>query len=597
MTDSAKTKNGRTAYDSLTRSQLIALLKKRDAERKLGLVWERDAIDTDNAIDDNFVVADLIKDQCERPAPWENLVIEGDNYDALRWLRMTHRGKIKCIYIDPPYNTGNKDWVYNDNYVDPNHRYRHSQWLEFLYRRLTLARDLLTTDGVILISINDDNRAKLELMADQALPGMRLGSFVWRTRKGGYDGGNFSKDHDFVLVYSHKTFEFAGSEKQRDDYSNPDNDPRGDWADDPLQQPKNFRERKNGVYFIYNPETDTYYPPNPNRVWSVGQRGSKGLSGPAIEDLQDENLIIFSKPEKFIKYESLQELRFAIKNKTAHKFAHPDLPNLSDWVGKKIGLGSVRIKKFAKDKIGEVNPVSSILDGLQTEHSLSIKVGQTKEGTREVQRIFDDQRFQYPKPVSLIRELIRQSTLRDDTVLDFFAGSSTTAQAVMELNAEDEGQRKFIMVSSTEATSEERDKNICRDVTAERIRRLNANTDKYEDLFAGFAYLRCREIQPLLIDDEVTPEVAWNILEAHHGLPLTAWDEGAPFALHESDGTALVLIDHWREDVQIRLSKLMNNESSLFIYAFEPGQVTGLKTDAVTEIKNVRETLRRLFAA
>jgi adenine-specific DNA-methyltransferase len=133
-----------SAYDTLSRGQLIALLKKRDAERRLGLVWERDEIDADKAIDRNFVVAELITDLCERPAPWENLVIEGDNYDALRWLRMTHRGQIKCIYIDPPYNTGNKDWVYNDDYVDANHRFRNSQWLEFLSSGSLIRRAMIT---------------------------------------------------------------------------------------------------------------------------------------------------------------------------------------------------------------------------------------------------------------------------------------------------------------------------------------------------------------------------------------------------------------------------------------------------------------------
>ena len=116
------------------------------------------------------------------------MVIEEGNFDALRWLRMTHAGRVKCINIDPPYNTGNKDWVYNDDYVDRGDRYRQSTWLEFVFRRLTLARDLLAEDGVLLVSINDDQRAKLELLLDEALPGMRVGSFVWRTRKGGNEG-------------------------------------------------------------------------------------------------------------------------------------------------------------------------------------------------------------------------------------------------------------------------------------------------------------------------------------------------------------------------------------------------------------------------
>lgn len=150
-------------YDDLPREQLIELLKKRDRTKKLGLVWERDEIEADNAVDANFVAATIIPDLSDKPAPWRNMVIEGDNYDALRWLRMTMAGQIKCIYIDPPYNTGSKDWVYNDHYANPEDAFFHSTWLEFLFRRLTLARDLLAEDGVILVSINDDQRAILEL--------------------------------------------------------------------------------------------------------------------------------------------------------------------------------------------------------------------------------------------------------------------------------------------------------------------------------------------------------------------------------------------------------------------------------------------------
>ena len=382
-------------YDDLDRKRLIELLEKRDREKKLGLVWERDEIEADKAVDENFIAATLIETLSDKPAPWRNLIIEGDNFDALRWLRMTHAGKVKCIYVDPPYNTGNKDWVYNDSYMSKEDRYRFSTWLEFLFRRFTLARDLLTEDGVILVSINDENRALMELMLDEALPGMRLGSFVWRTRKGGYDSGNYSKDHDFVLVFRKPTFEFAGSAKLRDDYSNPDGDPRGEWTDDPLQQPKTFKQRKGGVYLIEDPETGVFYPPNPSRVWSVGRRGDKGLTGPPIEQLVDEKLIVFKRKGQFVRYDSSDQLLEAISNKTAHKFARQDLPNLGDWIGKKIGLGSVRIKKFSNKKSTDPNPLSSLLDGAKLEHAYSEEVGKTQDGTRVINTLFGDLVFDY----------------------------------------------------------------------------------------------------------------------------------------------------------------------------------------------------------
>jgi adenine-specific DNA-methyltransferase len=173
----------------------------------LGLYWERNQIEHDKA-ENNDSVFFRLADETGKPlsvgdAPYRNLIIEGDNFDALRCLRATHTNKIRVIYIDPPYNTGNKDWVYNDRYVNKDDRYKASMWLEFLYRRLLLARDLLASDGVILVSINDENRAKLELLLDKVFQGMRLGSFAWRTKDTGNDsGGNFSAVHEHILIYA-----------------------------------------------------------------------------------------------------------------------------------------------------------------------------------------------------------------------------------------------------------------------------------------------------------------------------------------------------------------------------------------------------------
>lgn len=216
----------RGRYDGLSSAELVNLLERRDRERKFGLVWERNEIKADRGIEGEFVAATPVPELHERAAPWRNLVIEGENYDALRWLRMCWTGRVKCIYVDPPYNTGNKDWVYNDRYFDKDDRWRHSTWLEFLYRRFALARDLLTDDGVILVSINDENRAKLELLLDDVLPGMRKGSFVWRTRVGGNEGGDayLSDNHEHILAYGNSDFRFGNTNKTFELYSNPNND-------------------------------------------------------------------------------------------------------------------------------------------------------------------------------------------------------------------------------------------------------------------------------------------------------------------------------------------------------------------------------------
>jgi hypothetical protein len=218
----------------LNAQQLRRLLVEHLTQQKVGLYWESSAIARDAALNADVVLPRLRPDISHKPpgtAHHSNLIIEGDNFDSLRLLRATHAGKVRVIYIDPPYNTGNKDWVYNDKFVGANDRYRHSQWLEFLYQRLTLARELLTSDGVILVSINDENRARLELLMDEVFPGRRLGTITWRTRQGSNADQQcfLSVDHEHVLVYGNAGFSFNGFEKSYEMYGNPDNDPRGDW--------------------------------------------------------------------------------------------------------------------------------------------------------------------------------------------------------------------------------------------------------------------------------------------------------------------------------------------------------------------------------
>ena len=150
-------------YDDLNQEELLRLLEARDRRdtTKFGLVWEANEIERDKALNNDFVALDLVPELSVGTAPWRNLIIEGDNFDALRYLRMTFAGQVKCINIDPPYNTGEKDFIYNDRFVDKEHSWRHSMWLEFMYRRLLLARDSLTKDGVLLVNIGEDEVHRL----------------------------------------------------------------------------------------------------------------------------------------------------------------------------------------------------------------------------------------------------------------------------------------------------------------------------------------------------------------------------------------------------------------------------------------------------
>lgn len=593
-------------YDDLSREQLVELLKKRDRTKKLGLVWERDEIEADNAVDANFVAATIIPELSDKPAPWRNMVIEGDNYDALRWLRMTMAGQIKCIYIDPPYNTGAKDWVYNDHYANPEDAYVHSTWLEFLHRRLSLARDLLAEDGVILVSINDDQRAKLEMLMDEVMPGMRVGSFVWRTRTGSNADQTYfmSQDHEHVLVYGKSLFRFGGTEKTYALYSNPDNHPDGPWTKDNLTLGFDRRERPNLFYPIHDPVEDVWYPPNPDRVWVYASRqnvrSAQKLQAEPIEDMIEKKKIWFPEKQRIETWVTREKLDEAIKkgdvpSRNGVPLLRPELPDLDSWVGRRVGFGAPRFKRFKKDLRNTNQPVSSWIatrSDSKTEEILStiLESGTNDEGAKMIRNVFGSKAFNYAKPVSLIRELVRQSTSYQDTILDFFAGSATTAQAVMELNAEDGGSRRFIMVSSTEATSDDPGKNICRDVTAERIRRLNAADDKkFADLAAEFAYLRCREIEFEDLDQELAADEVWAALETLHRLPLTRYVQ-ALWQEHKTEQQTLIFADRVSAELLRHLHSVAERRENAFIYAWAPGQITSVIGDAL-DVRSVRAEL------
>lgn len=542
--------------DQFNEQQLRRLLVEHLTERKLGLHWEANLIERDKALNADVVFPRLV-DESSHALPTEgvvpHLIIEGDNFDALRLLRATHRGQIRVIYIDPPYNTGEKDWVYNDRYVGKNDRYRYSLWLEFLYQRLNLARDLLAPDGVILVSIDDENRSKLELLMDEVFPQRRIGSFVWRVRSGGNDtkGALLSINHEHVLIYGNPEFQFKGDERDEDAYTNPDNDSRGPWANDNLVKAHNAKQRPEAYYSIKNPQSDVWYLCDPDSVWrfsSMEMPLKKKLQADPIEKIINEKRVLWPEESSVALYSSLEDLVAAIENDTApvtlriyktisdlHELAKTDekisrligyIKPLSFWVNKKLGFGKPRYKRFRSQLKRDVTPLSSWLlstsdddfDDLDIQ-GMVLTVGATGEGTSLYKKILENKDFPYPKPLSLIKGLLKQATRPNDIVLDFFAGSGTTGQAVLELNAEDEGNRRFILCSSTEATTKEPNKNLCRDVCAERLRRVMQGYGNKPGLGGSFAYLQLDKYQEADIQFEVTPSHAAQLLslQSNHG--------------------------------------------------------------------------------
>ena len=381
-----------------------------------------------------------------RPCPeesvdWDttrNLYIEGDNLEVLKLLQTAYYRKVKMIYIDPPYNTGN-DFVYADDFADPMARYKevtqqttksnpetmgryHTNWLNMMYPRLRLAANLLRDDGVIFISIDDveiDNLKKLcnEIFGEENF----VAQFIWQSRQN-KDNRNISGvsiDHEYVVCYTkqfgHRVF--RGTDRKTEQYKNPDNDPRGPWTSANMVGLATADARPNLHYDLINPADGRNYG-CPEKGWRYDRN--------TMNRLIQEGRIIW-----------------------------PDNPD-----------GRPRKKSF-------LNELSDNLPGFSSIFSTGVY---TNTATKEIGGLFNRYLFDFPKPVEIIKQLISQVSNTDDTILDFFSGSATTAHAVMQLNAEDGGNRRFILVQIPELCDEKSEaykagyKNIC-EIGKERIRR------------------------------------------------------------------------------------------------------------------------------
>ncbi len=344
--------------------------------------------------------ADLF-DTPERPQP-THLLIEGDNYHALSVLNYTHRGKVDLIYIDPPYNTGNRDFRYNDNFVDKEDGDRHTKWLSFMHRRLQLAKDLLKESGVIFISIDDNEVAQLKLLCDKVFgEGNFVANVIWQKRTSPDARKNLAPAHDYILVYSKLLFSLKLnllplSETRIDDYKNPDNDARGVWASVDLTG-QTGHATPSQYFTITTPSGKKIQPPE-GRCWAIAES--------TFLKLQEEGKI---------------------------------------WFGKN-GESKPRLKKFLSESEG-----TTVWTWWPYQ-----EVGSTQEATKILNETlgFPDGLATTPKPTRLIERLLRLTTQNEcpTVILDFFAGSGTTGHAVLELNKEDGGRRQFILGTNNEVT-------------------------------------------------------------------------------------------------------------------------------------------------
>jgi Adenine specific DNA methylase Mod len=411
----------------------------------------------------------------------KNLYIEGDNLDVLKVLRENYLGKVKMIYIDPPYNTGN-DFVYNDDFaqgkedfeatsglfdedgnqvLDPMQRNTesngrfHTDWLNMIYPRLKVARTLLADDGVIFISIDDNEKENLSKICDEIFGESNfIASFPWRKRTAKTDVPfGISHDHEWIIAYA-KSASFLGAIQGKErKYFETDDFPGRPWRIHDLTKQTTASERPNSFFTIINPKTGEKYPANPQRTWAITEETFKSY--------YDQDRIVFPGD-----YASLNISKPALRYWKADDEA-------------KAG------ENFGKIAVSTLLPES---------------VGMSLDGTREITNLFEGKIFSFPKPSSLISFFCKICNDKSAIILDFFSGSATTAHAVMKLNAEDGGHRKFIMVQLPEVTDEKSEarkagyETICQ-IGEERIRRAGKKVKEEaglhgQDLDTGFRVLK-----------------------------------------------------------------------------------------------------------
>ncbi|MCT3513883.1 site-specific DNA-methyltransferase [Lactobacillus delbrueckii subsp. bulgaricus] len=398
----------------------------------------------------------------------KNIFIEGDNLDTLKLLQETYLGKVKMIYIDPPYNTGN-DFIYEDNFAQSADEYAdnsgqtdeegnqlvqnsesngrfHTDWLNMIYPRLRLARDFLTDDGVIFISIDDNEQENLKKVCDEIFGSNNfLAQVVWERAYAPINlKKNFSVSHDYILVYGKdssviQTNGIARTDESDNRYQNPDNDPRGPWSSSDISVGPAIKEN---IYPITTPSGRVVEPPA-GRSWRLSRQSFR-------ERLQDNRI----------------------------------------WFGID-GNGVPRIKRFKSElRKSGITPMTI----WKYE-----EVGHSQSATQDLQKLMGGKKyFDYPKPVPLIQRCIQLYTEEDSIVMDFFAGSATTAHAVMQQNAEDGGKRQYILVQIPEKTDPKKDayqdgyKTIC-DIGEERIRRAGKKIKEETDADIDYGF-RCFKV-------------------------------------------------------------------------------------------------------
>lgn len=464
-------------YSKLNKEELLEVIKNLESKKKYGLVWDEEKVPEKVVVDcqHQLPVLKEVKDKeiITDPNQPTHILIEGDNYHALSVLNYTHKGKIDLIYIDPPYNTGNKDFFYNDCYVEKEDTWRHSKWLNFMSKRLELAKELLTEKGVIFISIDDNEVAQLKLLCDKVFGEINFaGQWQWfKSATPPNLSNKIKKNLEFILVYEKQknNSKFRGIKKISK-------------SDDPITK-------------IQNSVKVLTFPPNTinikllNSSIKAGIYGTEKYPNKLLNDLLIEN----GKNKNQVSFEN----RFVW---TQRKLDEELLNNTI------INCSKTLVISYKKQNYSEEVPPNLIDE--------TVGVDTTEEAGKRLFEMFNEKVFDYPKPVSLIKYLLNfKNELKNENtiILDFFAGTGTTAQAVLELNEEDGGNRKFIVCTNNE-------NQICEKATLPRIFKIingykNLKEEQIEGLGNNLKYFKTSFVKNRPNKDQLKIEITKQCTE------------------------------------------------------------------------------------
>lgn len=453
----------------------LSLIEYELTKKKYGLVWEEHEERVDLELKSQIPTFEEIQEReiIEGKENKFNFLLEGDNLHSLYLLEKTHKGKIDIIYIDPPYNTGNKDFVYDDDFVEYEDGFKHSKWISFIERRLVIAQRLLKKEGVIFISIDDKEQAQLKMLCDEIFGEENfIACMPRRTKSSGKTTNKISANHDYVLVYEKSKNQslIIGLEhndegfKYEDEYVNE----RGKYK---LNQTLDYDSLSYSPSLDYPIEIngEILYPGGDYEKYKERQNGNYKRADWAWRWSKD--LFEFGYKNGFIVVKKGKNGLPRIYTKT--------------YLNAKIQKDEIEGYKITIEE--RRKPISSI-EFIESKYS-------NDNAKKDLVKLFDNSKFDYPKPVELIKTLIKIYNNKNAVILDFFAGSGTTGQAVLELNNEDNGNRQFILCTNNE-------NNICEKVTYQRLIKVNYGTPKVKPLKFNLKYYRTNYIPRLNNEEE-----------------------------------------------------------------------------------------------